>query len=186
MGTFIDKTVYFNLGNGTQSSFMGVWFDYNNDEQLDLHVINDRVGGSDALYENQNGIFNDLADALGVLNADQNPMTSSISDYNNDGFQDIFITDFGVDSTATGLGPFRYKLFENQSGTSFIDQAAAKNLDPDVFGWGALWVDYNNDSYEDLYVATGNNFGVLIPTVSMLYRNEQGTTFTANFGLHNR
>lgn len=177
-GTFIDKTVYFNLGNGTQSSFMGVWFDYNNDEQLDLHVINDRVGGSDALYENQNGIFNDLADALGVLNADQNPMTSSISDYNNDGFQDIFITDFGVDSTASGLGPFRYKLFENQSGTSFIDQAAAKNLDPDVFGWGALWVDYNNDSYEDLYVATGNNFGVLIPTVSMLYRNEQGITFT--------
>ncbi len=72
------------------------------------------------------------------LNADQNPMTSSISDYNNDGFQDIFITDFGVDSTATGLGPFRYKLFENQSGTSFIDQAAAKNLDPDVFGWGAV------------------------------------------------
>ena len=32
-GTFIDKTVYFNLGNGTQSSFMGVWFDYNNDRR---------------------------------------------------------------------------------------------------------------------------------------------------------
>ena len=86
----------------------------------------------------KNGIFNDLADALGVLNADQNPMTSSISDYNNDGFQDIFITDFGVDSTATGLGPFRYKLFENQNGTHFIDQASAKNLDSDIFGWGAL------------------------------------------------
>ena len=177
-GTFIDQTALFNLGNGTQSSFIGVWFDYNNDQKLDLHVINDRVGSNDALYKNENGSFNDLADSLGVLNADQNPMTSSISDYNNDGFQDIFVTDFGVDSTSSGLGPFRYKLFENQNGNSFIDKAAAKNLDPDVFGWGALWVDYNNDSYEDLYVATGNNFGVLIPTVSLFYRNEQGTTFT--------
>ena len=177
-GTFIDQTALFNLGNGAQSSFMGVWFDYNNDQELDLHVINDRVGGNDALYKNENGVFNELADSLGVLNADQNPMTSSISDYNNDGFQDIFITDFGVDSTSSGLGPFRYKLFENQNGNSFIDKAAAKNLDPDVFGWGALWVDYNNDSYEDLYVATGNNFGVLIPTMPLFYRNEQGTTFT--------
>lgn len=177
-GTFIDQTALFNLGNGAQSSFMGVWFDYNNDQKIDLHVINDRVGGNDALYKNENGSFNDLADSLGILNADQNPMTSSISDYNNDGFQDIFITDFGVDSTASGLGPFRYKLFENQNGNSFIDKAAAKNLDPDVFGWGALWVDYNNDSYEDLYVATGNNFGVLIPTMPLFYRNEQGNSFT--------
>ncbi|MDC1266355.1 CRTAC1 family protein [Crocinitomicaceae bacterium] len=177
-GSFIDKTTYFNLGNGAQSSFMGVWFDYNNDQNIDLHVINDRIGGNDALYENQNGTFNDIAESLGVLNTDQNPMTSSISDYNNDGFQDIFVTDFGVDSTASGLGPFRYKLFENQNGTSFIDQAAAKNVDADVFGWGALWVDYNNDSYEDLYVATGNNFGVLIPTMPLFYRNEQGNTFT--------
>jgi hypothetical protein len=157
---------------------MGVWFDYNNDQNIDLHVINDRIGGNDALYENQNGTFNDIAESLGVLNTDQNPMTSSISDYNNDGFQDIFVTDFGVDSTASGLGPFRYKLFENQNGTSFIDQAAAKNVDADVFGWGALWVDYNNDSYEDLYVATGNNFGVLIPTMPLFYRNEEGNTFT--------
>ncbi|MDO7614631.1 MAG: CRTAC1 family protein, partial [Crocinitomicaceae bacterium] len=177
-GSFIDKTTYFNLGNGAQSSFMGVWFDYNNDQNIDLHVINDRIGGNDALYENQNGTFNDIAESLGVLNTDQNPMTSSISDYNNDGFQDIFVTDFGVDSTASGLGPFRYKLFENQNGTSFIDQAAAKNVDADVFGWGALWVDYNNDSYEDLYVATGNNFGVLIPTMPLFYRNEEGNTFT--------
>ena len=117
---------------------------------------------------NEGGSFMDLADSLGVLNPDQNPMTSSISDYNNDGFQDIFITDFGVDSTATGLGPFRYKLFENQNGTHFIDQASAKNVDSDIFGWGALWVDYNNDGYEDIYVATGNNFGERIRTKTLI------------------
>ena len=102
-GTFIDKTFNFNLGNGIQSSFMGVWFDYNNDQEIDLHIINDRIGGSDALYKNEGGSFTDLADSLGVLNPDQNPMTSSIADYNNDGFQDIFITDFGLELTSTLL-----------------------------------------------------------------------------------
>ena len=177
-GTFIDKTLNFNLGNGIQSSFMGVWFDYNNDQEIDLHIINDRIGGSDALYKNEGGSFTDLAEILGVLNPDQNPMTSSIADYNNDGFQDIFITDFGLELTSIGTGPFEYKLFENQNGTHFVDKAAAKNVDSDIFGWGALWVDYNNDGYEDIYVATGNNFGEIEPTPSTLYRNEQGSTFT--------
>ena len=178
-GTFIDKSVFYGLGNGTQPSFIGVWFDYNNDGEIDLHVINDRINGSDALYKNEGGSFTDLADSLGVLNPDHNPMTSSIADYNNDGFQDIFITDFGMDdTTANGHGPFPYKLFENQNGTHFIDQATAKNVDSDIFGWGALWVDYNNDGYEDIYVATGNNFGETDPTPSTLYRNEQGSTFT--------
>ncbi len=177
-GTFIDKTAFLGLGNGTQSSFMGVWFDFNNDEEMDLHIINDRIGGSDALYVKDSITYIDIADSMGILNADQNPMTSSIADYNNDGFQDIFITDFGVDTTPSGTGPYHYKLFENQNGASFIDKAASKNLNSDIFGWGALWVDYNNDSYEDIYVATGNNFGELAPTMSTLYRNEEGSTFT--------
>lgn len=177
-GTFIDKSAFYGLGNGTQSSFMGVWFDYNNDQEMDLHIINDRIGGSDALYVKDSITYIDIADSMGILNADQNPMTSSIADYNNDGFQDIFITDFGVDTTPSGGGPYHYKLFENQNGVSFIDKAADKNLNSDIFGWGALWVDYNNDSYEDIYVATGNNFGELDPTMSTLYRNEEGSTFT--------
>ena len=106
-------------------------------------------------------------------------MTSSISDYNNDGFQDMFITDFGLDLTPSGEGPYRYKLFTNQNGLSFIEEAALRNVDSDIFGWGALWVDYDNDAYEDLYVATGNNFGVLDPTMPMFYRNEEGSTFTS-------
>ena len=49
---------------------MGVPFDYNNDQEIDLHVINDRIGGS-MLIQNEGGSFTDLADSLGVLNPDQ-------------------------------------------------------------------------------------------------------------------
>jgi hypothetical protein len=83
-GTFIDKSALYGLGNGTQSSFMGVWFDYNNDQEMDLHIINDRIGGSDALYVKDSITYIDIADSMGILNPDQNPMTSSIADYNND------------------------------------------------------------------------------------------------------
>jgi len=177
-GTFIEKTSQLGIDNGIQLSFMPVWFDFNNDQNIDLHIINDRIGGDDALYKNEGGSFTDVASSMGCLNEGQNPMTSSISDYNNDGYQDIFITDFGLDYTPTAPGPFHHKLFENHNGLSFIDQAAARNVDTNIFGWGALWVDYNNDSYEDLYIATGNNFGVYTPTPSVFFRNEQGTNFT--------
>lgn len=179
-GTFVEKSIELGIDNGTQPSFMGVWFDYNNDHLIDLHVINDRDIGTDALYENSgNGIFNDVAVSIGISNQGQNPMTSSISDYNNDGFQDIFLSDFGVDSIITGAGPYHYKLFKNQEGTSFSDKAPEYNMAVNDFGWGALWVDYNNDMYEDLYIATGNsvnNQGAL--SSSILYRNNAGSSFT--------
>ncbi len=179
-GTFIEKSMELGIDNGTQPSFMGVWFDFNNDHLIDLHVINDRDVGTDALYQNTgNGSFTDVAVPLGLSNQGQNPMTSSISDYNNDGFQDIFLTDFGIDSILTGDGPYHYKLFKNENGNSFIDKAPEYNMTVNDFGWGALWIDYNNDMYEDLYIATGNsvnNQGV--STGSILYQNNNGTGFT--------
>lgn len=178
-GTFIDKTQSYGLGNGVQLTLMGVWFDYNNDGNLDLHVINDRINSNDAFYHNENGVFSDIADSLGLLNPGQNPMTSSIGDYNNDGYQDIFITDFGIDSNLLGMGPFHYKLFENQNGEGFLNVAASKNLEVPIFGWGGLWVDYDNDSFEDLYVATGGlNFNNISPNHSVLYKNIEGTIFS--------
>ena len=52
---------------------MGVWFDYNNDDDIDLHVINDRSFGVDALYKNMMNTssqlsFIDVAASLGVSN----------------------------------------------------------------------------------------------------------------------
>ena len=179
-GTFIEKASELAIDNGIHASFMGVWFDYNNDNLVDLHVINDRAFGNDALFRNSgNGIFSDVSGNVGLLNSGQNPMTSSISDYNNDGFQDIFVTDFGVDSIITGAGPFHHKLFENQEGVLFVDKALEYEMAVNDFGWGALWVDYDNDMYEDLYIATGdewNNTGNV--SHSILYKNNNGFGFS--------
>lgn len=177
-GTFIDKAAAYNIDNGLKTTFMPSWFDYNNDNTLDLYVINDRVDFKDELYQNNSGNnYSAVASAVGVENTGQFPMSLSVSDFNNDGFQDVFITDVADGSSWLGINR-DYKLFRNNNGTSFSDVASAMNIPVNSYAWGALWVDYNNDCFEDLYVATGFNDTVNnLPHTSLLYKNNQGLNF---------
>ena len=172
-GTFIEKAQMLNIDNGIQPTFMPVWFDYNNDHLLDLGLINDKEFWNDALYQNMgNGTYQDVATAVGISNDGHNPMSLSIADFNNDGYQDIFKTDIGNDVIVNGYA-MDYKLYRNNSGVNFTDVAQNLDLDTNIFAWGALWVDYNNDCFEDLYISTtlGTGFS------SLLYRNNNGQSF---------
>jgi len=177
-GTFEEKGALLGVDDGLKLSFIGVWFDYDNDDRIDLHVINDKFAYGDALYRNLgDGTFADVAVAEGIQNMGHDPMSCSVSDYNNDGNQDVFVTDVNNGQLLYGV-PANNKLFKNQSGGNFIDVAPAMNLDSNIFAWGALWVDYNNDGFEDLYIATAE-FGVIInPQPSLFYRNNGGQSFT--------
>lgn len=177
-GTFIEKAAMLNIDNGLGSSFQSIWFDMNNDNQLDLHVINDRHIFQDEMYVND-GTNNYLpsATSMGIDNWGHFPMGVSVGDYNNDGYQDVFKSDAANGTFFNGL-PLDYKLFRNNNGTSFSDVAPWFGLNHPAFAWGGLWIDYNNDSYEDLFVSTGftdtiNN--TALPSV--FFQNNQGTTF---------
>ena len=71
-----------------------------------------------------------------------------MGDFNQDKRQDLFHTNtyFGGD----GLGS---KLFVRQPDQTFEESAAAYNLDIDEFCWGAVWMDVDNDTDLDLFVA---------------------------------
>lgn len=172
-GTFIEKGQQLGIDNGLQPTFMPAWFDYNNDNHLDLAIINDKQLWNDALYTNQgNGTFVESAVSLGISNEGHNPMSLSIADFDNDGFQDIFKTDVGSAGLINGV-PLEHKLFQNNGGSGFTDIAQGTGLDTNLFAWGALWVDYDNDSFEDLYIATVEGTGY----ESLLFRNNQGLSF---------
>ncbi|MCR9174255.1 MAG: CRTAC1 family protein [bacterium] len=172
-GTFIEKAQMLGIDNGAAPTFMPVWFDYNNDNHLDLAVINDKNLWNDALYQNSgSGTFQDMAATLGFSNNGHNPMSLSIADFNNDGYQDVFKTDLGNDLIHQGA-PFDHKLYKNEAGLGFTEIAQGSGLDTNLFGWGAVWVDYNNDSFEDLFFTTSLGFG----SESLLFRNNSGTSF---------
>ncbi len=81
-------------------------------------------------------------------------------DYDNDGFVDLFLTGGLVAS----------KLYRNNGdGTFALSEHAADVALPDTWTGGAVWADYDNDGFKDLYVlANGAN---------VLFRNEVGQGF---------
>ncbi|MCR9172345.1 MAG: CRTAC1 family protein [bacterium] len=177
-GTFNEKAMMLNIDNGLSSTFQSVWFDANNDSHLDLTLVNDRHDFQDELYLNDGqGNYTASATSMGIDNDGHFPMSLSISDYDNDGFQDVFKSDAANGTMWNGM-PLDYKLYKNNFGNSFTNVAPSLGLNHQAFAWGGLWIDYNNDSYEDLFISTGFVDTINNPTLSsVFFQNNQGVTF---------
>tara|TARA_B110000091_G_scaffold138346_1_gene147910 strand:- start:241 stop:2211 length:1971 start_codon:yes stop_codon:yes gene_type:complete len=128
-------------------SFQSVWYDWDMDGYLDLFVINDKNGANSFFHNLQNGQFEEIASEIG-LDVVMDAMTLSLADYNMDGIQDIFITD-----TGEGDNPSGAKLFQGSPSGQYIEVAAQHGVDLFSWCWGALWMDVDNDTDLDLYVA---------------------------------
>ena len=74
---------------------------------------------------------------------------SQFIDYDNDGFEDIFLSGNGWG------GGGRLFLFHNEGGKRFVDVTESSGLAGPVNAFGSSWADYDNDGRADLAVATG-------------------------------
>lgn len=177
-GTFENITISSSTGDSIQMSFQGLWFDYDNDGFLDLYVINDRYIFNNTLYRNNGDeTFTDVTDLAGLGMNGEDPMTISIDDFNNDGFFDIYITNTG------GTKPTM--LFVNNGDGTFSEQANFYGVSLNEYSWGALWIDYDNDTWQDLYVATGHPSLFITQLESFFYKNNAGQSFTQDNSVFN-
>lgn len=148
-GTFTDVTEdYLGLETLEREGFTAVWVDVNDNGWLDLYIINDRLAGN-VLYRNDgpgcNGwCFTDVSAEAGV-DVEAFGMGIAAGDYDNDGHTDLFVSD-----------AFTHHLFRNlgQADPDFEWRSKAAGVNPYVFGWGTLFVDFDNDGWLDLYLNT--------------------------------
>jgi hypothetical protein len=176
-GTFTDVTNTAGVANGTKPSFMGIWFDYNNDTWPDLYIINDKSYASNTLYNNNgDGTFSDvtlITNSGMVFNGfADDPMSATFADFDNDGDNDLYASNTG----GPGLSG---RLLVAQSNLVFTEEAAQRNVDIDFTSWGATFIDADNDSWQDLYVTTGTQSPSSLNDVrSYFYRSNASANFT--------
>lgn len=130
-----------------------VFLDYDQDGYLDLYVVNGTFvqGVSEGqgpkstpqnrLYHNrQDGTFEEVTDQARVGDRGFG-MGVAVGDYNNDGYPDIYITNYGPNV-----------LYHNNGNGTFSDVTVRAGVGGDRCSVGAVWLDYDKDGLLDLYV----------------------------------
>jgi hypothetical protein len=132
--------------NGAGCAF----FDYDNDGWMDVFILGGRrleaipPGASNRLYHNnRDGTFTDVTAKAGLMDAGW-ACGVCVGDYNNDGFEDLYITYYGQN-----------KLYRNNGDGSFTDVTEKAGLHDTRtrFGSGCTFIDYNRDGFLDLFVS---------------------------------
>jgi hypothetical protein len=134
-----------------------VLFDYDNDGFEDIYFVNsltvDMVKSGEktksALYHNNgDGTFTDVTEKAGVGDIGWG-MGAAVGDYNNDGFDDLYVTCLGQNH-----------LFKNNGNGTFTDVTQKANVGDPRWSTGAAFVDYDNDGKLDLFVANYVDFDI--------------------------
>jgi hypothetical protein len=151
-GTFRDVSARALLG-GTFGPGLGVsTADFNNDGWIDIYVANDTK--ANLLWLNQrNGTFKESALLAGAaLTADgkaEASMGVDAGDFDNDGDEDLYMTELPVQGS---------NLFVNDGSGQFDDRSARSGVGSMTLGYsgfGAGWVDFDNDGLLDLVQVNG-------------------------------
>jgi hypothetical protein len=132
-------------------------FDYDNDGWLDIFLVNgtsfdptlkDRKPTSFLFHNNRDGTFSDVTEKAGLTRSGWG-QGCCVGDYDNDGFEDLFVSYWG-----------RNVLYHNNGDGTFTDVSEKAGVVGAENRWGAgcCFLDYDRDGHLDLFVANYVNF----------------------------
>ena len=148
-----DPTIYGGVAHNTyilETTGCGAAFiDYDNDGWLDVFLVNGtRLDAVDSqqhsnrlLHNNRDGTFTDVTRQAGLA-IEMYGLGCTVGDFDNDGYDDIYITTVGSNH-----------LFRNLGNGKFADVTTKAGVADPGFSAGAVWIDYDNDGKLDLFVA---------------------------------
>ncbi|MCI0515745.1 FG-GAP-like repeat-containing protein [candidate division KSB1 bacterium] len=146
-------------------SVVGLWADYDNDNDLDLFVVNGYFAyEKNALYRNE-GQGNFTKITTGVIVTDVEGSTGgSWGDYDNDGDLDLYV--------CNSVNNAPNSLYRNNGDESFSKIGFGLMVTEMGHSVGSSWIDYDNDGDLDLFVVN------VLGQKNCLYRNDGGDIFT--------
>ena len=171
------------------------FFDYDNDGDVDLYIANGSsfAGFAPAqqptnkLYRNDGGRFVDVTAEAAVGDTSWS-MGCAVADYDNDGYVDLYVSNYG-----------RNTLYRNLGNGRFADVTMAAGVGDQGWGTGVSFGDYDLDGDVDLYVANYVDFSIeykspipclwknvgvycgpvgLLPGADVFYRNNGDGSFS--------
>lgn len=182
-GTFTDVTVPSGIHNLNGKGLGVVWGDYNNDGAPDIYIANDST--ENFLYHNQgDGTFQEIGFMVGVAFSEngiaENGMGTAFGDWDNDGWLELTVTNYAQQTNT---------LYQNDRDGFFTDVTAYTRTGTITYpylGWATAFIDYDNDSYADIFVANGHlheNLAELgqegtYGQRNLLFQNRHDGTFT--------
>lgn len=157
MGTPEKKFILETVGSGV------ALLDYDNDGWLDIYLVNgstyDAMSGKATpphaalFHNNHDGTFTDVAEKAGVTN-DRWGFGVAIGDYDNDGWPDIYVSNFG-----------KNRLYHNNHDGTFTDVAEKAGVALGDWSTGATFGDYDGDGRLDLFVPGYVRYDIAHPPV---------------------
>ena len=135
-------------------------FDYDNDGWPDIFLVNGttledmkagKSGPTNHLYHNNHdGTFTDVTEKAGLADATGWGQGVCVGDYDNDGWQDLYVTYYG-----------KNRLYHNEHGVfKLVSEQAGVAGNGKEWGAGCAFVDYDRDGKLDLFVANYVDFDV--------------------------
>ena len=152
-GTFADVTERAAIKDPGHYGFGVIFGDLDNDGWADIYVANDSVP-NDLYLNNGDGTFSEVGlrhgAALNDAGRPQAGMGVDFGDFNNDGYFDIFVTNFSNDTNT---------LYQNDESGVLTDVTIPAGLGESSYpylGWGTGFVDLDNDGLLDIFIANGH------------------------------
>jgi enediyne biosynthesis protein E4 len=151
-GTFADVSKKCGIANAPGKGLGIAVNDFDGDGWPDIFIANDSV--AEQLFRNKHdGTFEEVALTAGLA-YDQNGhvfagMGADFGDYDNSGWPSVFVN---------ALANQKYKVFHNVKGwfEDVTDSIGLGGLTISHSGWGAKWIDFDNDGRLDLFIAQGH------------------------------
>lgn len=170
---FVNIAAQLNLNDQFESKSI-LWADYDNDGDRDLLVTN--MLGPSRLYRNEGNLHLVDVTAASGISTDTLPTTGACwGDFDNDGWLDLYVINYNREAPYNHERNYLYRNLGGQGNpqAGFQDVTLSAGVaDSAKYPFVAVFFDYNNDRWPDIYIANDRD------PRNTLFRNNGDGTFS--------